>query len=45
MTLHKNVAKMITNMTTFVVVKDIYNYHDYSAYGLVTKAISYTFWS
>jgi hypothetical protein len=31
-TLHKNVANMITNMTTFVVVKDIYNYHDYNAY-------------
>jgi hypothetical protein len=34
---------MITYMTTFVIVTDIYDYHDYSAYGLVTKAISRIF--
>jgi len=30
-------------MTTFVVMKDIYNYHDYNAYGLVAKTISHVF--
>jgi len=26
-------------MTPFVIVNDIYDYHDYSAYGLLTNAI------
>jgi hypothetical protein len=30
---------MITNMTTFVIINDIYDYHDYSAFGLIAKAI------
>jgi hypothetical protein len=34
---------LITYMTTFVVIKDIYNYHDYSAYGLITETISRIF--
>jgi hypothetical protein len=34
---------MIIDMITFVVVNDIYDYHDYSAYELVTKAINHIF--
>jgi Na+/alanine symporter len=26
---------------TFVVVNDMYDYHDYNAYGLIAKAISH----
>jgi hypothetical protein len=32
---------IITYMTIFVVIKGIYNYHDYSAYKFITKAISH----
>jgi hypothetical protein len=35
----ETLRQMVENMTTFVVIKDIYNYHDYNAYELVTKAI------
>jgi hypothetical protein len=42
-TLRQMVENITTYMTTFVVIKDIYNYHDYNAYRLVTKAINHIF--
>jgi hypothetical protein len=30
-------------MTTFVIIKDIYDYHDYSAIRLIAKVISHIF--
>jgi hypothetical protein len=41
--LHKNVNNMTTYMITFVVINDIYDYHDYIVYRLVAKAISCIF--
>jgi hypothetical protein len=38
-TLCQNAKNMTTNMTTFVIIKDIYDYYDYDAFGLVAKAI------
>jgi hypothetical protein len=34
---------MITNMITFVIVNEIYNYHDYNAFELNAKATSCIF--
>jgi len=36
-TLGQNVENMIIYITTFVVVNDIYDYYDYSAYELIAK--------
>jgi hypothetical protein len=41
--LHQNVENMTIDMITFVVLKDIYDYHDYSAYIIVAKAINRMF--
>ncbi len=38
-TLHQNAKNMTTYMNTFVVIKVTYDYHDYSAFGFVAKAI------
>jgi hypothetical protein len=38
-TLRQNVENMIIYITTFVVVNDIYDYYDYSAYGLIAETI------
>jgi len=35
---------MTIDMTTFVVIKEIYNYHDYSAHKLVAKTIRHIFY-
>jgi translation initiation factor RLI1 len=35
---------MTIDMTTFVVIKEIYDYHDYSAHKLVAKIIRHIFY-
>ncbi len=32
---------MTIDMITFVIIKDIYDYHDYNAYRLIAKAMNH----